>query len=101
MKLSPPQQAALAQALHALEGSKERWADAMCIDDAELSERIAFVFGIAGGYRGSDFGYDYHGGSNPRLTIFVPGEEPLFLAGRDLLAATRDLFGISRPGELF
>ena len=101
MKLSPQQQAALVQSLHSLEGSKERWAGAKCVDDAELSERIAFVFGIQGGYRGSDFGYDYHGGSNPRLTILVPGEAPLFLVGRYLLSSTRDLFGISRPGELF
>ena len=101
MKLSPKQQAALAQALHGLEGSKERWANTKCIDDSALVERIALVFGIAGGYGGRDFSYEYHGGTNPRITLMVPGEAPLLLVGKDLLAATRELFGISRPGELF
>ena len=101
MKLSPLQQAALTQALDALEGAKERRANAKCLDDAELSERIAFVFGIAGGYGGREFSYDYRGGQNPRITIMVSGEVPVKLAGRDLLAAVREVFHLSRPGELF
>lgn len=101
MKLSPRQQTALVQALHSLEGSKERWEGANYVDDFELVERIAYVFGIQGGYRGRDCGYDYYGGQNPRITIMVPGEVPVELAGRDLLAAVREVFHLSIPGELF
>lgn len=101
MKLSPQQQAALVQSLHSFDGAMERWAGANRLDDEALTARISEEFGIQGGYRGADFGYDYHGGQNPRITIMVPGKSPLELAGRDLHAAVRAAFHLSRPGELF
>ena len=101
MKLSPQQQDALVQSLHSFAGATERWAGANQLDDEALTARISEEFGIQGGYRGADFGYDYHGGQNPRITIMVLGEVPVELAGRDLLAAVREVFHLSRPGELF
>ena len=101
MKLSPAQRVALIQSLHSFAGAAGRWAGASRLDDEALTARISEEFGIQGGYRGRDCGYDYHGGQNPRITIMVPGESILELAGRDLLAATRDVFHLSRPGEIF
>ena len=102
MKLSPQQQDALVQSLHSFEGATERWAGANQLGDEALTARISDEFGIQGGYRGADFGYDYrHGGQNPRITIMVPGEVPVELSGRELLAAVREVFHLSRPGELF
>jgi hypothetical protein len=31
----------------------------------------------------------------------VPGQSPVELSGRDLLAAVREVFNMGRPGELF
>ena len=101
MKLSPAQQAALVQSLHSFARATGRWAGAARLDDEALAARIAEEFGIQGGYRGQDCGYDYRGGQNPRITIMVPGEANVELYGRDLLAAVREVFLLSRPGELF
>jgi len=101
MRLLPRQQAALVQSLHSIAGAEGRWAGADRLDDEALRERIAAEFGIQGGYRGSDFGYDYRGGRNPHITIIVPGDAPVELSGRDLLAAVREIFKFARPGELF
>jgi len=101
VKLSPTQQVALVQSLHSFAGATGRWAGAARLDDEALTARITEEFGIQGGYRGHDCGYDYHGGLNPRITIMMPGESPVELSGRDLLAAVREVFKMSRPGELF
>ena len=101
MKLSPTQQVALVQSLHSFAGATGRWAGAARLDNEALTARITEEFGIQGGYRGQDCGYDYHGGQNPRITIMVPGEANVELAGRDLLAAVREVFNMGRPGELF
>ena len=101
MRLSPAQQAALVQSLHSFAGAEGRWTGAARLDDEALNARISEEFGIQGGYRGADCGYDYHGGQHPHITIMVPGQSPVELSGQDLLAAVREAFRLPHPGDLF
>ena len=84
-----------------MEGAAVRWAGANRLDDATLTERIGYEFGIQGGYSGDGIWIDYWGGRNPRIEIRVPGDAPIQSTGRDLLAAVREALRMNRPGELF
>ena len=84
-----------------MEGAAVRWAGANRLDDATLTERIGYEFGIQGGYCGNGANVDYHGGANPRVEIIAPDEQPIQLSGRDLLSAVREALRLNRPGELF
>jgi hypothetical protein len=101
MRLSAKQSEALVRALHSMEGAAARWAENPKLDDASLTARIAYEFGTMGGYCGEGVWLDYRGGANPRVEIKAAGEEPIQLSGRELLAATREVLGTTRPGELF
>lgn len=54
-----------------------------------------------GGYGTTGERIEYRGGANPRAIIQIGDDPPLVLEGRELLAAVRELLGISRPDELF
>ena len=84
-----------------MEGAAARWTGASRLDDAALAERIAYEFGIRGGYGGDGVTIDYWGGRSPRIEIKAGDDAPVQLSGRDLLAAVRESLRLNRPGELF
>lgn len=101
MNLSPLHADALHRALHSTEGAADRWRDGGSFDDALLTERIAAEFGIMGGFGAPGVRVEFRGGKTPRITIEIGDGPGVELEGRELLAATREVLQLRRPGELF
>jgi hypothetical protein len=101
MNLSPPLADALHRALHSTSGADERWRDGSSFDDEALTQRIAAEFGIMGGFGAPGVRVEFRGGKTPRITIEIGDGPGVELEGRELLAATREVLQLRRPGELF
>jgi hypothetical protein len=101
MNLGPDPLCLLKMGLHSSWGAAERWMECPRLDDDALRRRVGKEFGIMGGYGKTGERIEYRGGANPRAIIQIGDDPPLVLEGRELLAAVRELLGISRPDELF
>lgn len=89
---------AIQRACENTEGHGDRWDETSpTINDADLTARLAYEFGIYGGSGGgNEYDVEYSGGSKPWLKVTDNDGIETKLWGTGLLEVVRDIYGL-RP----